>query len=272
VSEILLDTADHIATVTINRPERLNALSPETSRLLAEAIEAACGDDGVWTIILTGAGGRAFCAGADIKWLDAHPEATPGDWVHRERLLMRPLAKPLIAVVGGYCFGGGLEIALAADIIVAEAHAVFAFPEAVNVGSYPGDGGPFRIMRELPHRIALEFLLTGRRMEAREALQYGLVNRIVGPGEGLDEARGIAGEINRGAPVAVRLTKRLALEGLDLPLHVRPGRRSAWDLYAAAQEELHGSEDWRSREATWARSEKRPPHWSGRMKREAKEK
>jgi len=252
--EVLLEHRGATALVTLNRPHRLNAIAPETSAAMADILRAAARDNSVHTIVLTGSGDRAFCAGADIKWMEENPEAGPAAWPHRQ-ILSEIYPKPVIAAVRGYCLGGGLELALMADIIVAASDASFGFPELGSVGSYPADGGTFRAPRQLPYRIAMDLLLTGRRMPATEALGRALINDVVAPEAVLPTALEKAERINAYPMVAVGLLKELVLKGLDRPLHeggaVQPG---AWALFEDTEPRLRASVDWQSRKAMSSQS------------------
>lgn len=238
--EVLLDRRGATAVVALNRPERLNAIAPATSAALVEVLRAVATDDDVRSVVLVGSGERAFCAGADIKWMRENPGAGPSTWPHRQ-LLRTVYPKPVIAAVRGYCLGGGLELAMMADLIVAGTDAVFGFPELASVGSYPADGGTFRAPRQMPYRIAMELLLTGRRMAADEALSWGMVNRVVAPEAVLPAALELANRINALPSVAVRLLKELVLEGLDAPLHDGAGRQGAWALLDGSEARLRAA-------------------------------
>lgn len=249
-AEVLLDRRGATALVTIDRPHRLNAIAPSTSAALVESLRAAARDNAVRTIVLTGSGARAFCAGADIKWIQENPEIGPEAWPHRQ-LLREIYPKPVIAAVRGYCLGGGLELAMMADIIIAAEDASFGFPELGSVGSYPADGGTFRAPRQLPYRIAMDLLLTGRRMQAAEALARALVNDVVATDAVLPAALAKAEQINAYAAVPVGLLKELVLKGLDRPLHEGTAQPGAWSLFEDTEPRLRESAAWHSR-ARWA--------------------
>lgn len=238
--EILLAHHGATAVVTINRPNCLNAITPATSAVLLDTLQAVAWDDAVRTVVLAGSGDRAFSAGADIKWMRKNPAAGPSAWPHR-RLLRAIYPKPLIAAVRGYCLGGGLELALMADIIVAASDARFGFPELASVASYPGDGGTFRAPRQLPYRVAMDLLVTGRQMSAAEALARGLINDVVAGDAVLSMALEKAEQINACSPVAVRLLKELVLKGLDCPLHDQDSGPGAWSLLDDAEPRLHAT-------------------------------
>jgi enoyl-CoA hydratase/carnithine racemase len=245
-ASIELSQSGATALITINRPHRLNAIDPEASRALLNYFDELAKDRSVRTVVLTGSGDRAFSAGADIKWMADHPDATPDAWVHR-RVLRELYPKPIIAAIRGFCLGGGLELASAADIIVAGSDAQFGFPELAAVGTYPGDGGPLRAPRQLPYRVAVDLLLTGRRLSAAEAYGLGFVNEVVAPEHVVEAALAKAELINARPALAVQITKALVLQGLDMPLFDRSSEPGAWSLYGEAEKKLHESEEWRGR-------------------------
>ncbi len=248
-----------VAILTIRRPEVRNALH------LAAQVEMDCAwrrfeeDDDAWVAILTGEGDKAFCAGSDLKqdqaerspqpyWLTFKPGGFGG---LTERFGM---AKPVIAAVNGFALGGGCELALACDIVVAAQHARFGLPEP-RVGFTASDGGIHRIVRQLPLKIAMGMLLTGTPISADEAQRWGLVNEVVSAEDLLPAARRWADAILECAPLAVRATKQAALAGLGLPLADAINRRYEYMLRQA------GSQD--SREGPRAFAEKRKPVWRG---------
>lgn len=209
-----------IATITINRPERMNALDGDHYRGLSQAWTRVRDDDAVRCAIVTGAGERSFCAGADIKETIGRKAELKDLWLtQQDQLLNRGLEiwKPVIAAVNGYCLGGGVTLLLATDIRVAVPHAEFAMAE-VKRGVVAGAGGTQRIMRQLPHAIAMEFLLTGDRIGAAQAERWGLVNAVVPPADLLPAARRYAERIVANAPLAVQATKELALRSRDASL------------------------------------------------------
>src|SRR5580700_7462214 len=192
-----------VTTVTLNRPEVMNALHSDAHYELDEVFNAFAADDSQWVAIVTGAGERAFSAGNDLKHqagggkLGSPPSGFAG-------LTLRfDLDKPLIAAVNGIAMGGGFEIALACDIIVASENAVFALPEP-RVGLIAGAGGVHRLPRMIPQRLALGMILTGRRVPAAEASQLGFVNEVVPQGQALAAAKRWAGLILECSPMAVR--------------------------------------------------------------------
>ncbi len=224
------------------------------------AIQAAVGrfesDGEAWVGIITGAGDRAFCAGMDLKAFAAGqgPELVDARGGFAG-LISYPRTKPLIAAVNGAAVGGGCEIVLACDLVVAAEHAVLGLPE-VKRGIFAGAGGCFRLPRTIPRVRAMEMLLTGDPIDARSAFELGLVNRVV-PGEGLmDAARELARRIRANAPFAVRETLALARAAFDL------SEEELWARNNQAWERINRTED--AREGPLAFAEKRPPRWTAR--------
>jgi enoyl-CoA hydratase len=207
--------------VTLNRPQVLNALNVLMLGELREAFASAALDDAVRAVVLTGAGERAFAAGADIAELGALRGAVAGSAQARLgqalTLQIERLRVPVIAAINGFAFGGGLELAMACDIRVASENAKFGQPE-VNLGLMPGYGGSQRTARLLGRGMAMYLCLTGEPIDAREALRVGLVEKVVPPAELLPEARRIATLLAAKAPLAVTATKRAIDEGLPLSM------------------------------------------------------
>ncbi|POM24959.1 Carnitinyl-CoA dehydratase [Actinomadura rubteroloni] len=253
---------DHVAYVTLDRPEVLNAMDLRTHEELAAVWDDVEADDEVRVAVLTGAGDRAFSVGQDLKERarlsgDGAPPTTFGSrgqpgW---PRLTERfTLSKPVLARVDGYALGGGFELALACDLIIASERAVFGLPE-VRLGLVPGAGGAFRLPRQLPLKLAMGHLLTGRRLSAATALRFGLVNEVV-PAERLDDAVAEwTGDLIRAAPLSVRAIKEAVLTSLDLPLEDAFTASYVWE------ERRRRSLD--ADEGPRAFAEKREPVWRG---------
>ncbi|HET8845946.1 MAG TPA: enoyl-CoA hydratase-related protein [Ktedonobacteraceae bacterium] len=203
---ILVERDEQIGIVTLNRPKELNALSTTVVAEVASALSEFDHDENIRCMIITGAGEKAFAAGADIKEMSGKSpiDMMLGGFESWERL--RRLRKPLIAAVGGYALGGGCELAMHCDLIVASENARFGQPE-INLGVIPGAGGTQRLARTLGKYLTMEMVLTGRQFTAQEMSAHGLVNRVVPKGEHLTEALKLAREIVAKAPVAVRLAK-----------------------------------------------------------------
>jgi crotonobetainyl-CoA hydratase len=245
-----------ITTLTLNRPEVMNALH-YPAHVEAEAIvDAFAADPGQWVLIVTGAGDRAFSAGNDLKYQAAGNEmkAPPGGFAglsSREGLM-----KPVIAAVNGVAMGGGFETALACDIIVASERASFALPEP-RVGLVALGGGVQRLPRAIGLARAMDVILTSRRIDAAEGKALGFVSRVVPPGQLMEAAKAIASEICLASPMAVRAAKEATLRSFDEPIFA--SMRDQWDY--PAMKALFGSED--VVEGPRAFAEKRPPRWTG---------
>jgi E-phenylitaconyl-CoA hydratase len=257
---ILYEKADRIATITINRPEALNAIDPQTNEELIAAWADFRDDPEVWVGILTGAGDRAFCAGADLKELI--PSLT--DQARRGGLtafnfggITRGFTtwKPLIAAVNGFALAGGTELALACDIRIASETARFGQPE-VRWAIIPGAGGTQRLPRAIGLSAALEIILTGRQVDAQEALRLGLVHRVVPAAEVMTEARRTAEALLANGPLALRAAKQAAIEGMDRSL--AEGLALELQLFA----DLLRTED--AAEGPRAFAEKRTPRYRAR--------
>ena len=207
-----VETVDGVAVITLNRPEALNAFDSEQLDLLGAAIHAIANDRGVRAAIVTGAGDRAFSAGADIKTMATLGRAEGlafGRKGHAVTNALELLPQPVIAAVNGYAFGGGCEIALACDIRLASQRARFAQPE-VGLGIPPGWGGSQRLPRLIGPGFAAEMIYTGRQVDADEAMRMGLVNAVHAPEDLMPAAREMATRIARNSPLAVRAAKRLS--------------------------------------------------------------
>ncbi len=252
---VLTEVHDHVGLVRINRPKQLNALNPKTMDELTDACLAFDADPDIGCIVVTGTE-RAFAAGADIKqMLDASVvNMLDNPFIdYWDRL--RRVKKPVIAAVSGYCLGGGNELAMACDMIVASESAVFGQPE-INLGVIPGAGGTQRLTRAVGKAIAMEMVLNDRRLTAQEAYQWGLVNRVAPVDSYLDRAIQLGNEIAARAPVAVRLGKEAinhAFES-DLAGGIAHERRLFYMLFATEDQ----------KEGMRAFAEKRKAEWSGK--------
>ena len=254
--------ADRIAYVTINRPQVMNALHPAANAEMLDAFTSFRDDDDAWIAILTGAGDRAFSAGNDLR-ATAERTARGEQRVAGAGVALGGItvgfgcAKPIIAAVNGYALGGGFELAMACDVIVASESARFGLPEP-RVGLVAGMGGLHRLPQHVPFKIAMGMMLTGRQISAEEAAVLGLVNEVV-PAAGLmDAARAWAAQMLECSPVSLRVTKQCVLAGLALA----PEAAMADDRESGRMAELYRSADYREGPAAFA--EKRTPQWSGR--------
>ncbi len=252
---ILVESEPPIGIVRLNRPKVLNALSFGVLKELVEAFEAFDKDDHIKATVLTG-NDEAFSAGADIKELS---EATPVDLIQRNQFALwdrlKKTAKPIIGAVSGYALGGGCELAMNCDIIIASETAKFGQPE-INIGIMPGAGGTQRLTWAIGKFRAMEMILTGQPITAREAEKHGLVNRVVPVESYLEDAKKLAMQIAQKAPVAVRLAKEAVLKAFDTPLEegLQYERRNFYLLFSTQD----------MKEGMNAFTEKRPPHFKGR--------
>jgi enoyl-CoA hydratase len=216
-ANIMLDREGPVAVVTLNRPNVLNALNQETMDELVGALELLDRDDTVRCIVLTG-GERAFAAGADVnEMLGATAVAMLSGYRFQQWERIRKVGKPIIAAVRGFALGGGCELAMLCDMIVAGEGARFGQPE-INLGIMPGAGGTQRLTRAVGKARAMELILTGRPLSASEADRLGLVTRVVPDERVLEEARHLAQQVAEKAPVAVRLAKDAILKAFDTTL------------------------------------------------------
>ncbi len=219
---VLYETRNRIAFITLNRPEAMNALNGAIRQGLNESLRQFRDDDEVWVAIITGAGERAFSAGADLKEMSAGREREAAGGDAAPPIAAGPTAdlttwKPIIAAINGYCLAGGLELALRCDIRIAAEHARFGLTE-VSRGILPGGGGTQRLPRTVPVGLAMEMIFTARHFTAEEALRMGLVNRVVPAGQVMAAAEEVANQINANAPLAVRATKEAIQRGLEMSL------------------------------------------------------
>ena len=255
---VLYEMADHVATITLNRPAVRNAMNTALREAMFERFTALCTDDDVRVIIVTGAGDKAFSAGADIREF-VEPLVPTEFREQRRRLDFRQLMdrcpQPIIAAIRGIALGGGLELALACDIRIAGDDALLGLTE-VNLAIIPGGGGTQRLPRLVGRGKVLEMILTGQRIGAAEALRIGLVERVVPAAEVLTAARELARELAGRAPLAMRYAKEAVVKGLGMSLD--DGLRLEGDLSTL----LRTTED--RLEGARAFLEKRNPNWQGR--------
>lgn len=251
--ELLVERRGALLVMTLNRPERRNAVNRALSLAMAAALDLLDGDAALRAGIVTGAGGH-FCSGMDLKaFVDGErPEIVGRGFAG---VTEAPPAKPLIAAVEGYAFAGGCELALACDLIVAGDGARFGLPEAAR-GLVAGSGGLIRLRERVPPAIALEHAITARPMDAAVAHRWGLVNRLVPAGGALAAAVELGLEIAANAPLSVAASKAIMAAAPDWPLADR------WERQRPLAEAVIASAD--AREGAIAFAEKRPPVWSGR--------
>jgi crotonobetainyl-CoA hydratase len=246
--------------ITLNRPEARNAVNGAVSSAVGDALETAKNDPEIRAVVITGAGDKSFCAGADLKAISRgedlnhpdHPEWGFGGYVRHF------IDKPTIAAVNGTALGGGSELVLASDLVIAAESATFGLPE-VKRGLIAGAGGVFRIVEQLPRRIANYLIFSGEPMCARDALRWGLINEVVPDGDVVEAALALADRITANAPLAVSASKRVAYgaDDGDITSEVAPWARTAREFVT-----LLKSED--AKEGPLAFAEKRPPVWQAR--------
>lgn len=252
----IVEKANHVLTVTLNRPERLNALHPPANRELGEIFDDYAEDDDMWVAIITGSG-RGFCAGNDLRY-----QAEGGEFVSFPRgfggVTSRfDLCKPIVAAVNGVAMGGGFEIALACDIIIAAESAIFALPEP-KVGLAALAGGMQRLPRMIGSKRALSMILTGRRVTAREGKELGFVSDVVPDSELKEATRRWVSQILECAPLSVRASKDVVYRSLSTASLEESMDNSQYDTIQA----LMGSQDFI--EGPRAFAEKRKPNWTGK--------
>ena len=251
----IVEKADHIMTVTINRPDRLNALHPPANAELGEVFDDFATDDDMWVAIITGQG-RAFSAGNDLRYQAEGGKGVPMPRGFAGLTSRFDLDKPVIAAVNGISMGGGFEIALACDLIIASEEAVFALPEP-KVGLAALAGGLQRLPRQIGPKRALGMILTARRVSAKEGYELGFVNEVVAADQLMTRARDWASQILACSPLSIRASKDVVYRSLDIA-SLEESMAHGYD----SVRRLVKSEDFI--EGPLAFSEKRPPVWKGR--------
>lgn len=252
---VLVEIKQRVALLRLNRPEAMNALNRPLMVELMDALEQLDADEGVGAFVITG-DGRAFAAGADIKEM---ADASSVELMLKGHISpfdrIKKITKPIIAAVSGWCLGGGHELAMSCDMIVASESARFGQPE-INLGVIPGAGGTQRLTRAVGKALAMEMVLNNRTLTAEDALQHGLVNRVVPVERYLEEALQLASEIAARAPLALRLGKEAVNRAFETHLEdgIQEERQAFYFLFA--------SED--QKEGMRAFGEKRKPDWKGR--------
>jgi crotonobetainyl-CoA hydratase len=256
----LVERRDRVMVITLNRPEARNAVNSEVTSIVGSALDEADRDNGVWVVIITGAGDQSFCAGADLKAIMRGEAIIPPNMEHWSFAgwVNHFVSKPTIAAVNGFALGGGTEIVLASDLAVAARSATFGLPE-VSRGIIAAAAGAFRLPAQLPRKRGMQMLLTGEPIDAATALDYGLINEVVPDGGALDAALALAERICRNAPLAVQASKRIAYGAADGSW---AGEERYWEITAAENARVRQSED--GREGPRAFAEKRQPVWQAR--------
>jgi E-phenylitaconyl-CoA hydratase len=260
--------SEGVATITLDRPEKLNALDPAHLKALRDALAQLSSDPSVRAIILTGSGQKSFCVGADLSasrgtevgvaegfGFDLEHSGERGLYIRLLDLSGLQLRKPLVAAVNGYCLGGGLELALQCDFIIASENATFGLPE-VAVASLPGANGVAALLRAMPRAVAMRMMLSGERISASRAHAVGLVSDLFPPDRLLEEATGVARRIAENGPLAVQLVKMLAGHADDLT------QAQSFQMTELAWGLLRDTAD--RQEGRQAFVEKRKPRYSGR--------
>ena len=256
---ILREQRGKILIITINRPAKGNSVLPEMAVLMDQYLNEAEKDDSVAAVILTAAGGKCFCGGMDLKFLNEHPDRLHETWAGDHGwfgITERYFEKPLIAAVNGAALGGGTEISLACDLIVASETAKFGLPE-VKRGIFAGAGGPIRLAKQLPRAYALEMVMTGDGITAQRAKEIGMVTQVVPADQVLDAAIALAERIVCNAPLCVKATKAIVYKSLEVSQE--EAFRFSDDLF---WNKIMPSAD--AKEGPKAFAEKREPNWQGR--------
>jgi len=257
---IRVERKAHLTIITINRPEVRNAINPPTSIEMQDAFEEFNNDPNAWVAILTGTGDKAFSAGNDLKYDALTPPGEARKSRSKDKFGMGGVThnyhmkKPIIAAVNGFAFGGGFEMALACDIIIASEKATFRLPEPL-VGRIPAGGGINRIVRQMPFHVAMDVLISARRLSAQEALHYGVVSRVVPHDQLMKEAEKVAQDIMECSPLGIMAIKEMALDGLEIPLREAniPQKFPLFLKFFQSEDYIEGPR---------AFTEKRKPKWS----------
>lgn len=258
--DVKVEKKEHLTIITINRPEVMNAVTPLTSKELEDAFDDFSTDSNAWVCIVTGAGNKAFCAGNDLKFQSQNRERMPqlnanvtcglGGITKRFDCF-----KPIIAAVNGFAMGGGFEIALACDIIIASETAKFGLPEP-RVGLMAMAGGVHRLSRRIPYHIAMGMILRATPISAVQAKEFGIVNEVVAPDLLMDTAIKWAEDIMLGAPLSLRASKEAVIKGGGVPLE-----QAIFTQYTETFRMMNSKD---VIEGPLAFSEKRKPNWKGR--------
>jgi crotonobetainyl-CoA hydratase len=256
----LTERRGNVMIITINRPEARNAINSAVSIALGDALEEAQQDPDIWAVVVTGSGDKSFCAGADLKALSrgeniGHPDQPKWGFAGYVRHF---IDKPTIAAVNGTALGGGTELALASDLVVAGESAKFGLPE-VKRGLIAAAGGVFRLVDQIPRKVALQMMFTGEPITSAEALSWGLINEVVPDGTELDAALALAERITVNAPLAVQASKRVAV-GVDDG--VIAADEPGWSRTMREVAVVFSSED--AKEGPLAFAQKRQPVWKAK--------
>ncbi len=256
MADIELSREGHVAHVRLNRPKSLNAITGAMNQRLLEAWSEINNDPEIWVAVLSAEGEKAFCAGADVSGdEEAHQRIAFGGGLTGVGGPLLTLNKPLVAAVQGYVLGGGFEMVMCADVMVAASNAQFGMPET-KAGIMGESGIMHRAIRQLPHRIAMTMVLTGDRLPAAQALNFGLVNEVVEPAELMAATQRWVDKLLAASPLAAQAAKAAVLSRAGMPLEVALSTRyEPIEAYAFTADRLEGRK---------AFAEKRKPQWQGR--------
>ncbi|MDR7076147.1 enoyl-CoA hydratase [Neobacillus niacini] len=252
---LIVEKKNHILYVTINRPEAMNSITPELKDELHATFDEFEADDTLRVAILTGAGEKAFCAGADLKKLVPKMSSGERPIAVSDQRWFSNVYKPIITAVNGWCLAGGVEMMNGTDIRIASEHARFGLSEA-KWALYPAGGSVVRLVRHLPWARAMEIILTGNQFTAEEAYHMGLINKVVPKEKLIETAEEYAEKIANNGPLAVRAIKEMAVRSLDLPM----SQAFYWDSYMSTK--IFKTED--AKEGPKAFAEKRKPNFIGK--------